>query len=384
MTVNGLVHCPPLLEYLLLPAANGHHRPEGCAMLLMHRWNAAYHVAAGLSALVFAAAVVAPGCGGRSSVVGPSSNPTSPVVDPSSDPTSPVVGRNPDPAACRFGVAPGTQAVAYSGVSGSIAVTTTSGCTWTATTDVGWITLTPPTGGSGSGTVNFVVAYNSETVIEPSGIVIPSNQRTGSVTIAGERSTILQAGSGPSCVLAIDPSSQTIGAAGGAGTPIGVSTIGCGRWTATSNAPWITVVGATGGGNGVVSSFVEANKGAERIGTITIAGLTATISQTSVDAPAPPPPPSSACWSTIDPTENGFDGFGTSGNLVYVTTPSTCTWTAISNDPWITITDGARGTGNGIVKYTVAWNAGAPRRGTLTIAGQTAIVLQGDIRFGRH
>jgi hypothetical protein len=341
-------------------------------MLLKHRWNGAFHTAAALSVFVFATAPVALGCGG-----------SSPVVGPSSDPTLPVVGPTPDQTACKFVVAPGAQIVGFTGVSGSIAVTTTSGCAWTATTDVGWITLTPPIGGSGSGRVNFVIGYNHETVMEPSGIVIPSNQRTGSVIIAGESSTITQTGSAPSCVLTIDPTSQTIGAAGGDGTPIRVSAIGCGRWTATTNAPWITVMaGATGAGPGGVSFFVEANRGAERIGTLTIAGLIARITQTGVDAPAVPVPPSPGCWSTIDPAQNGFDGYGTVSNLVFVSTPSTCTWTAVSNDAWIRIVDGASGTGNGVVKYDVPVNTGPPRGGSLTIAGQTHSISQGELRFG--
>src|SRR6266850_2391775 len=168
----------------------------------------------------------------------------------------------------------------------------------------------------------------------------------------------MQAASGPSCLFTTDQSGQTIGAAGSAGTPIGVSTSGC-RWTATSNAPWITVMaGATGFGNGVVAFSVEANTGAERIGTLTIAGRTATISQTAADAPPPPPPSPSACPSTISPAENGIDGFGGPGPQVAVTTPSTCAWTAMSNDSWITIVNGASGTGNGIVTYTVALNHG--------------------------
>jgi hypothetical protein len=235
--------------------------------------------------------------------------------------------------------------------------------------------LTPPADGSGSGTVNFVVAYNSETV-EPSG-VIPANQRTGSVIVAAERSTIMQAGSPPACLIAFEPSSQTISAAGGTGTPIGVSTRGCGPWTAISNVPWITVLaGSSGNGNGVASFVVEANTGAERIGTLTIGGRFATIIQTAVESS------SSTCPSTISPSETGADPHGGPGYLVFVTTPSTCVWTAVSDDPWLTIVDGARGTGNGIVKYTVAWNTGAARRGTLTIAGQRATVFQGELRFG--
>lgn len=322
-------------------------------MLLTQAWSrAGRHAPALLSALVVVAALAAAGCSGTSSVVGPSR----------------------DSAACTFVVAPGAQSISSSTASGSVAVTTTNECTWTATTDVGWITLIPPTTGRGSGTVGFTVANNSPT---------NASERTGSVIIAGGRSTIMQAASGPSCLSTIDPGRQTIGAAGGAGTPIGVSTSGC-QWTAASNAPWIRVMaGATGSGSGLVAFSVEANTGAERIGALTIAGHTATITQTAADAPPPPPPSPSACPSTISPAENGIDGFGGPGHQVAVTTPSTCAWTAVSNDAWITITDGASGTGNGKVTYSVAINTGAARRGTLTIAGRTATMLQGEIRFGR-
>jgi hypothetical protein len=54
-----------------------------------------------------------------------------------------------------------------------------------------------------------------------------------------------------------------------------------------------------------------------------------------------------------------------------------CAWTAVSHDAWITVTDGASGSGNGAVSYSVAPNpANATRTGTLTIAGQTFTVTQ--------
>ena len=59
-------------------------------------------------------------------------------------------------------------------------------------------------------------------------------------------------------------------------------------------------------------------------------------------------------------------------------TGSTCTWTASSNQSWITITAGASGTGSGTVRITVARNNGNERNGTLTIAGRTAKVEQED------
>jgi hypothetical protein len=45
-------------------------------------------------------------------------------------------------------------------------------------------------------------------------------------------------------------------------------------------------------------------------------------------------------------------------------------WTAVSGVPWITITDGASGSGGGNVQFAVEPNAtGAARSGILTIAG---------------
>jgi hypothetical protein len=327
-------------------------------MLLRRAWDlirVARHGTAVRSALVLAAAVVVVGC-----------TETSPGVGPSQDP---LASTNPDPAAkCQVvAVAPAAQSVGGLGASGSVTIATTSECTWTATTDVDWITLMPPTHGSGNGIVNFAVAYNNG-----------GTDRTGSMIIAGERSTITQAGFGPLCPFTIEPATQIIGAAGGAGAPIGVSTYGC-RWTATSNAPWITVTaGASGVGNGVVAFSVEANTGAARTGTLMIAGRTATISQTAAGAPPPPPPPPTACPSTISPDTQGMDPNGGGGHSVAVTTAGTCAWTATSNDAWITIDTGASGTGNGVVTFSVRRNdTGAGRRGTLTIAGRTATITQG-------
>src|SRR5262249_2425748 len=49
-----------------------------------------------------------------------------------------------------------------------------------------------------------------------------------------------------------------------------------------------------------------------------------------------------------------------------------------SNDAWIAVTSGASGSGTGSVGYSFAANAGAPRAGTITIAGQTFTINQGS------
>jgi len=63
---------------------------------------------------------------------------------------------------------------------------------------------------------------------------------------------------------------------------------------------------------------------------------------------------------------------------VAVTAGGGCEWTAVSNAPWLHVTSGASGTGNGTVAYLVDAYTGKPksRKGTLTIAGRAFVVKQ--------
>ncbi len=58
---------------------------------------------------------------------------------------------------------------------------------------------------------------------------------------------------------------------------------------------------------------------------------------------------------------------GASGQTIGVT--ANVPWTATASQPWITISGGAAGTGNGTVTYGVGANAGAIRSGTITVSG---------------
>ncbi|HYP43187.1 MAG TPA: choice-of-anchor Q domain-containing protein, partial [Candidatus Nitrosocosmicus sp.] len=68
---------------------------------------------------------------------------------------------------------------------------------------------------------------------------------------------------------------------------------------------------------------------------------------------------------------------GRGGNVSFnVSAPAGCPWTAIAS-PWITITSGARGDGNGTVSFSVQLNQGdAAREGYIVVAGQTVTVYQ--------
>jgi uncharacterized protein (TIGR03437 family) len=87
--------------------------------------------------------------------------------------------------------------------------------------------------------------------------------------------------------------------------------------------------------------------------------------------------PGPTCTFSIAPTSDPVPALGGVGN-VKVTAPTGCGWAATSNVPWITITSGLSGSGNGTVSFSVGADAGGARSGTLTIAGQTFTVNQGS------
>ncbi|HVH26161.1 MAG TPA: BACON domain-containing carbohydrate-binding protein [Vicinamibacterales bacterium] len=255
------------------------------------------------------------------------------------------------PPACTFTIAPTSQSVAATGSTGTVAVTTTSGCAWTATSNAPWLTITSGANSTGSGSVGFSAQANTGTA------------RTGTLTIAGATFTVTQAA--PACTFTIAPTGQSVAASGGTGTVAVTAASGC-AWTATSNAPWLTITsGANGTGSGSVGFSAQANTGTARTGTLTIAGATFTVSQ----AAAP------ACTFTIAPTSQSVAATGGTGTVA-VTTTSACAWTATSNAPWLTITSGVNGTGNGSVGFSALANTGGARTGTLTIAGATFTVTQ--------
>ncbi len=225
-----------------------------------------------------------------------------------------------------------------------------AGCAWSATSAQPWITITSGASGSGNGTVNFTVASTN------------GPGRSGTMTIAGHTFTVNQ---GQGCSFSLGTTSASAPAGGVSGTFDVKTADGCG-WAANSSTNWLSITaGATGSGNGTVHYTAAANTGPERTGTITAGGQTFTVNQ------------SAGCTYAISPgSQNVASGGGPVS--VSVTAPAGCSWTAVSNAGWITVSSGSSGSGNGTVQLSVAANSDAERRGTVTIAGQTYTVVQGN------
>jgi hypothetical protein len=86
---------------------------------------------------------------------------------------------------------------------------------------------------------------------------------------------------------------------------------------------------------------------------------------------------SPSCSYTLAPTSSQFSNASNTGTVEVTTSSDDCSWSAESDVPWITITQGSEGTGSGTVSYSVSANTtGSNRTGTMTIAERLFTVTQ--------
>jgi hypothetical protein len=290
--------------------------------------------------------------------------------------SSEVALTTPSAAKCHVTVAT-PDTVPAAGGSGSLAVTTTRDCTWAASTSAAWVVMTSVANGQGDGAIAYRIAANSD----------PS-ERTATIDVNDTSVAITQAAA--ECHFTVSPTDASVPPSGGTVTVQVQPSARCG-WTAATDADWIHITaGASGLGAGSVTFAVDQNGGGARTAVVTIAGAAVRVSQadsgppggTSPPAPAPAPPPAPApspqpqpCTYAIQPAGQTVPGSGGTGTIA-VTAGQTCQWTAASTAPWLTITAGASGTGNGTVSFGVAPNDGASRSASISVAGQTFTVTQ--------
>lgn len=320
--------------------------------------------------------------------------------------------------ACTFSLNPTSVSLSSQAGGGTVNVTASyQNCTWTAVSNVIWMTL-QSVSGTGSGTVSYSVAANTG---------VPA--RNGTLTIAGQVFTVNQA-SGV-CTYSLSPMSKSFGSGGGSDSvAVTVTGSNCAPWAAVSSVDWIAVQGgASTTGSGTVPYSVAPNTGAtSRTGTITIGGQIFTVTEASGpqvlfsmmtrDNPAscdPNIPPASetnflstdvlaTLWFSVANVQSGdsvnSDFYTPSGQLYSAananwgslsTAPSTCFWNArlriAGNQPasmpgtWT-----ARVSYNGQPLFTLAFNIGSNGGvtsasdfgGMATIAPGTWIEIKGS------
>src|SRR5215216_6372755 len=115
------------------------------------------------------------------------------------------------------------------------------------------------------------------TVFARHGMGVSAVGNDGTTHVAA---TNVPADCGGTCSFSINPTSASFAAAGGSASVTVTTAAGC-SWTAASNNSFITITsGASGSGNGTVNYSVASNTSSlSRSGSLTIAGLTHSVSQ---------------------------------------------------------------------------------------------------------
>jgi hypothetical protein len=90
----------------------------------------------------------------------------------------------------------------------------------------------------------------------------------------------------------------------------------------------------------------------------------------------PVDPTGPICPASLSSTSGSFKYSGGSGRIKVVIDKA-CSWTAVSNTGWITVTAGSSNTGSKTMRYKLNRNTDTTSRtGSLTVAGQTVTVIQ--------
>ena len=167
-------------------------------------------------------------------------------------------------APCTFSLKPASYEARPEPDDLRITVNTTQQCAWTASSPVNWATISEGSSGTGPGTVRVLVARN------------PGAARTATLTVASQPFALSQEAP---CDATLKPTTHNAGP-GADDFKVQVKVDHDCAWTASSPVSWATIVeGASESGNKNVRIRVEANAGAARSTTLTIAGLPFTLTQ---------------------------------------------------------------------------------------------------------
>ncbi len=241
-----------------------------------------------------------------------------------------------------------------SGGTGSVGITVNgSNCSWTASSDTSGVSISPSSG-TGNGTLFVAVGSNAASTTE----------RFAHLTIAGQTIDISQGGT--ICSYALQSATGTVPASGGSGS-VGVIAPAACTWGSSSNAPtWLTISSSGSGGSGDVNFIAQPNPApAERTGSLTIAGLTYTVTQAAA-----------SCAYTLSGSGVTVSSGGGSDSFTFSTTTSGCSPNVQSYASWLHVTSSLVGT-SGSVSWTADLNpSGLTRSGTIQVGTQTFVVTQ--------
>ena len=244
---------------------------------------------------------------------------------------------------------------------------TPSTCSWTASSDVVWLTITAPVSGIGSSNVKFVVAANTSSVHRAGNIILQSGTSRATFQIYQNAAT---------CSFQATPISLSFSAQGGSSTVTVTANAADCQWLPFYQASWITGLPALAViGTGQFSITVAANPGPdERMATLSVYGSTIStprisLSQVGVQVPSLFVNPASLSFSY---QQGGSPPAPQNVSVSSSVAPITYTVTASGGD-WLSVAP-TTGTTPGTVRVSAAGTGLSPAtyRGSIIIAGAGA------------
>lgn len=271
---------------------------------------------------------------------------------------------------CTIALSPSSVGLSKDAASGSFAVRAGGSCQWTAASTAGWAAITSDASGRGDGTVAYAVERNTAAA-----------GRSGTIRVADAVFAISQAGDTGLCEFRVAPVEVSACMSVPHELSTTVTTGAACPWTATPDAPWITLAGgASRVGPGEVRFTVSDNYDPPRSGVLKLrwetptagqnvrvsqAGCRYAVSTGTISAPAAGGSFSFDVYQQSDPLECG-------GPL-----QDRCVWSASTGAAWIAISTTMPQSGDGRVGIRVAANAGpASRSAVIAVRDKTVTVVQ--------
>jgi hypothetical protein len=228
-----------------------------------------------------------------------------------------VVTQNVASGACSYGVSPGSAAWGGNGGQGAIAVSASSACAWTASSNSTWVTLSA-TAGAGNTMLGYTVAPNLFPNVRTATLTVGTAMFVVTQNVVGTTGgSVSGDGSGGSTIL-VTPVIVQVPERWRSGS-LALLTAAGNSWQAWSMSPWLSLDRQTGTGRATLWYKAAANPGTEdRIGTIVVTdavdsqtvfivqhGGSWRITKTNecLDCTDPYPP-------DCDPTDDGWSGGG--------------------------------------------------------------------------
>lgn len=254
-----------------------------------------------------------------------------------------------------------TQVIGAAGGGLGILVSASPGCAWSATSQAEFLQIAAGGTGTGEESVLLNVARN------------PGSERTGTVAIGTNTVTVIQkeAAAGDTCRFQLNPTSATVGSAGGQTTVAVMADPASCAWTSSATDTFVQITGGSAGtGSGSVVLALASNSGDARQSNVTIAGLNFVLAQHAHVQPSTP-----ACIADISPRSLLAAAAG-GAHTVSVAAVASCNWTVAVNGDFIKLSTPPSGAGSQTVSFVLAANpTTSPRSGALVLGGSHTLPI---------